>query len=109
MTWSADLTAPPIVPRPPRVRRSRPTLRATNLRRRARNTEPGTSAAEDRLPEQPPPRRGALVVAGKVPGRLKSWIRAVDGRWIGVVDFASVTSKPRSSSTPAASRSPPMR
>ena len=37
--------------------------------------------------ENAPPRREGLLLAGKVPGMLKSWIRAVDGRWIGVVDF----------------------
>jgi hypothetical protein len=28
-----------------------------------------------------------LVLTGKVPGRLREWGRAVDGRWIGRVDF----------------------
>jgi hypothetical protein len=23
-----------------------------------------------------------------VPGTLKSWIRAADGRWIGIIDFS---------------------
>jgi hypothetical protein len=28
-----------------------------------------------------------LVLIGKVPGRLRQWGRAVDGRWMGLVDF----------------------
>ena len=28
-----------------------------------------------------------LVLAGKAPGRLRQWGRAVDGRWVGLVDF----------------------
>jgi hypothetical protein len=28
-----------------------------------------------------------LVLSGKVPGRLRQWGRAVDGRWVGFVDF----------------------
>ena len=28
-----------------------------------------------------------LVLTGKVPGRLRQWGRAVDGRWVGLVDF----------------------
>jgi hypothetical protein len=28
-----------------------------------------------------------LVLAGKVPGRLREWGRAVDGRWVELVDF----------------------
>ena len=30
---------------------------------------------------------GNLVLAGKAPGRLRQWGRAVDGRWVGLVDF----------------------
>ena len=28
-----------------------------------------------------------LVLSEKVPGRLRQWGRAVDGRWVGLVDF----------------------
>jgi len=28
-----------------------------------------------------------LVLTGKAPGRLRQWGRAVDGRWVGLVDF----------------------
>jgi hypothetical protein len=28
-----------------------------------------------------------LVLTGTVPGRLRPWGRAVDGRWVGLVDF----------------------
>jgi hypothetical protein len=34
-----------------------------------------------------------LVLSGKVSGMLRSWIHAVDGRWIGVVDFGICDSK----------------
>jgi hypothetical protein len=27
------------------------------------------------------------MTTGKVPGRLRQWGRAVDGRWVGLVDF----------------------
>jgi hypothetical protein len=29
----------------------------------------------------------ALVLSGRVPGRLRQWGRAVNGRWVGLVDF----------------------
>lgn len=45
--------------------------------------EPGKSLEIDgQLPA------GLLVATGRVPGLLKRWIRAVDGRWFGLVDFA---------------------
>ena len=28
-----------------------------------------------------------LVLTGQVPGRLRQWGRATDGRWVGLVDF----------------------
>jgi hypothetical protein len=28
-----------------------------------------------------------LQLTGKVPGRLQQWGRAIDGRWVGLVDF----------------------
>ena len=28
-----------------------------------------------------------IVLTGTVPGRLQGWGRAVDGRWLGLVDF----------------------
>lgn len=28
-----------------------------------------------------------VVLTGRVPGRLRQWGRAIDGRWIGLVDF----------------------
>ncbi len=28
-----------------------------------------------------------LVLSGQVPGRLRQWGRAVDGGWVGLVDF----------------------
>ena len=28
-----------------------------------------------------------LVITGRVPGRLRGWRRAADGRWIGLVDY----------------------
>jgi hypothetical protein len=31
---------------------------------------------------------GLLVATGRVPGLLKRWTRAVDGRWFGRVNFA---------------------
>lgn len=36
--------------------------------------------------EDPPP-GGWLVATGRVPGLLKWWVRAVDGRWFGKVNF----------------------
>jgi|RhiMethySRZTD1v2_1073278.scaffolds.fasta_scaffold2345246_1 hypothetical protein len=44
-------------------------------------------------PADTPPGPEGLVLSGKVPGMLKSWIRARDGRWIGVVDFGICDSK----------------
>ena len=35
-----------------------------------------------------PPPGGLLVATGRVPGLLKRWVRAVDGRWFGRVNFA---------------------
>jgi hypothetical protein len=35
-----------------------------------------------------PPPGGYLKASGRVPGLLKRWARAVDGRWFGRVDFS---------------------
>jgi hypothetical protein len=35
-----------------------------------------------------PPPGGYLKATGRVPGLLKRWARAVDGRWFGRVDFS---------------------
>jgi hypothetical protein len=67
MTWGADLTAP---------------ARGFLDRR--------VWVDLDRLygppPADTPPRPDGLVLTRKVPGILNSWVRALDGRWIGVVD-----------------------
>lgn len=42
----------------------------------------GTAAVDD------PPPGGFVKVTGRVPGLLKRWTRAVDGRWFGRVDFS---------------------
>ncbi|MFC6870512.1 hypothetical protein [Haloechinothrix salitolerans] len=34
------------------------------------------------------PSAGGLNVRGDVPGELRKWERAADGRWLGVVDYA---------------------
>jgi hypothetical protein len=34
------------------------------------------------------PLHEGLVLSGRVPGVLKLWARAIDGRWTGIVDFA---------------------
>jgi hypothetical protein len=69
MTWGADLTAP-----------ARQFL------------DRHVWVDLDRLygppPEDTRPRREGLALTGKVPGMLKSWIRALDGRWVGIVDFS---------------------
>jgi hypothetical protein len=44
--------------------------------------DPGTAGADD------PPLGGLVVAVGRVPGLLKRWARAVDGRWFGRVNFA---------------------
>ena len=42
----------------------------------------GVAGADD------PPPGGYLKATGRVPGVLKRWKRAVDGRWFGRVDFS---------------------
>jgi hypothetical protein len=42
----------------------------------------GTAAVDD------PPPGGYLKATGRVPGLLKRWARAIDGRWFGRVDFS---------------------
>jgi hypothetical protein len=88
MTWGADLTAP--------ARRFLDRRVWVDL---------------DRLygppPANPPPRGEGLVLSGKVPGMLKSWIRALDGPGSASSTSASATAKARSSSTPTTYPSPP--
>jgi hypothetical protein len=43
---------------------------------------------ETRAGVDDPPPGGYLKATGRVPGLLKRWARAVDGRWFGRVDFS---------------------
>ncbi len=50
---------------------------------------PLLSVTEGSVPlERRKPSAGALNVRGDVPGELRKWERAADGRWLGVVDYA---------------------
>jgi hypothetical protein len=43
---------------------------------------------EDTAPFDDRPPGGLVKATGRVPGLLKRWTRAVDGRWFGKVDFS---------------------
>jgi hypothetical protein len=66
----------------------------------------GTATFDD------PPPGGCLKETGRVPGLLKRWVRAVDGRWFGRVDFSvcdsygAVQARHESVLVPAAALSP---
>jgi hypothetical protein len=59
-----------------------------------------------------PPPGGLPKATGRVPGLLKWWTRAVDGRWFGKVDFVvcdaygAVVAEHRSALLPAAALAP---
>jgi len=63
-------------------------------------------AGDDRPPG------GLLVATGRVPGLLKWWARAVDGRWFGKVNFAvsdaygAIIAEQRDTLVPACALSP---
>ena len=69
---------------------------------------PGETAAGA---DDPPP-GGLLVATGRIPGLLKWWARAVDGRWFGKVNFAvcdsygAVVAEHRDALVPATALSP---
>ena len=66
----------------------------------------GAAASDDRPPG------GLLVATGRVPGLLKWWARAVDGRWFGRVNFAvsdsygAVVAEQRDTLVPASALTP---
>jgi hypothetical protein len=71
----------------------------------------GSPDAPDAESVDPPP-GGLLVATGRVPGILKHWARAVDGRWFGRVNFAvcdsygAVVAEHHPALVPAAALSP---
>jgi hypothetical protein len=71
--WSSTTAVPP----PPL---DRPVW--VDLDRLYGEPDDGTAVVDD------PPPGGYLKATGRVPGLLKRWARAVDGRWFGRVDFS---------------------